>query len=372
MNRFLLILVIVLIYLLTLTFLKPQIFSYKFDPSLIDRYFCSQDIPTEPPCKRLFLSDGDIHIAAGYLYITGADPTKIHFQHPPFIKYLYGLTIILTQNPYYLEILFGILYLCLTYILALKLFRSLIIAGLATLLLSFDPLFIFLSADISLELAQACLLLAYLLAVLYKKNNFLLQGIFLGLSASSKFWGAALFFVLVLNGFSFIKKKFKPKIFLLHLLVGFIVFCLTYLKTFINKGGLFNIFFFQLKMLNYWRHHSVTNVPFSSLSLFLGGFYKSWWGNQLMVRVDTWLFLWPIMFLTSLVNVVKFLKRKVINNEFLINLIPIIYLLYLGIQAPFPRYFILILPFFYITFVKWVVNLKLIKKISIFNYLKVQ
>lgn len=371
MNRFLLILVIVLLYLLTLTFSKPQVFSYRFDPSLIERYFCSQDIPTEPPCTRLFLSDGEIHIAAGYLYITGWDPTKIHFQHPPFVKYLYGLTIILTQNPYYLEILFGILYLCLTYILTLKLFHSSIIAGLTTLLLSFDPLFIFLSADISLELAQACLLLAYLLAVLYKKDNFLLQGIFLGLLASSKFWGAALFMVLALNSFNFIKKRFKPKIFLLQLLVGFVVFSLTYLKAFINQGGLFNIFFFQLKMLNYWRHHSVTNIPFSSLSLFLAGFYKSWWGNQLVVRADTWLFLWPIMFFISFVKVIKFLRKKIINNELLINLIPILYLFYLGIQAPFPRYFILILPFFYMTFVKWVVNLKLIK-IDIFNYLKVR
>lgn len=359
MKHVFLLLTIILIYLGVLVFFQPKIFSYRFDRSLIDRYFCSQDITTEPPCKRLFLSDSDLHIAAGYLYINGTDPTDYHFQHTPFVKYLYGLTILLTKNPFHLEILFGMIYLCLAYLLAFKLFKSVVVAGFTSLLLLFDPLFLMLSGDASFEMAQACFLLAYTYVVLYKKENFLLQGVFLGLFASSKFWGAVPFFVLMLNGFNIVKKRISLKTFLLQLFVGFIVFSLTYLKSFINRGGLFNIFFFQLKLLKYWKTHSVANVPFSSISLFLGGFYKSWWGDQSIIKADVWSFLWPIIFLSPFPKILKFIKNRKIDITFLISLIPITYLLYLAIQAPFPRYFILILPFFYMTFVKLIVDLRL-------------
>jgi hypothetical protein len=350
--------VLTILYLGILAYFQPKVFSYRFNKSLIDRYFCSQDITTEPPCKRLFLSDSDLHIAAGYLYINGTDPTAYHFQHTPFIKYLYGLTIILTKNPFYLEIIFGIIYLCLAYILAYKVFKSMIVAAGTSALLLIDPLFLMLSGDASFEMGQACFLLAYTLAVLYKKDNFILQGLFLGLFASSKFWGAVPFFVMALNGFNFIKKRTNIKIFLLQLFVGFVVFSLTYLKTFINKGGFFNIFFFQLKLLKYWKDHSVANVPFSSISLFLAGFYKSWWGDQSIIKADVWSFFWPLTFLSSIFKVMKNFQKKLIDNNLLIAAIPVMYLVYLAIQAPFPRYFILILPFLYMIFIKFVFDLK--------------
>ncbi len=348
---------IIVIYLITIYFFQPHVFSYRFNTSLIKKYFCSQDITYEPPCRRLFLSDGDLHIAAGYLYIKGADPTEYHFQHTPFVKYLYGLTILLTKNPFHLEIFFCILYLLLTYVLAFKLFRSTKIAAVTSLLLIFDPLFIMLSGDASFEMGQACFLLTYLFFVLYKKDNFWLQGLFLGLFASAKFWGAVPFFVIVLNGYNLIKKKVKLKTVFQQLLIGFIVFSLTYLKAFINRNGFFNIFFFQMKLLKYWKEHSMTNIPFSSLTLFLGGFYKSWWGNYSIVRTDQWSWLWPITFFVSFIKSIKIFRKKLINTELLFSSISIIYLFYLGIQAPFPRYFILILPFFYITFVKWMFDL---------------
>ncbi len=352
---------IILTYLARLFLTNPQIFKYRFSTTLIKRYFCSQDIPKEPPCKRLFLSDGDLHIAAGYLYIKGADPTEYHFQHTPFLKYLYGLTILFTQNPYHLEMLLGIICLLLVYMFSFKLFGSYVVSSLTALLFVFDPLFTFLSADASFELGQVVFLLAYALAILYKKDNYVLQGLFLGLFASSKFWGAVPFFVIVLNGFNWFKKKFKMKIFLLHLLTGFIVFSLTYLKTFINKHGLFNIIFFQLKLLKYWGNHSVTNVPFASILLFLTGFYKSWWGKGSVVKADVWSYLWPVVFIITLGKLLGLIRERRFDNQLLIALVPITYLFYLGIQAPFPRYFILILPFFYMTSIKWFAD-----KITIF------
>jgi hypothetical protein len=101
--------------------------------------------------------------------------------------------------------------------------------------------------------------------------------------------------------------------------------------------------------------HSVTNLPFASLILFLTGFYKSWWGDHGIVRSPVWSILWPVSFIVSLINFFILLKRKKINLQLFVSLLPIVYLFYLGVQAPFPRYFILILPFFYMTLANYLV-----------------
>src|SRR3989338_10284003 len=96
----LLVFFIICFYLVNLLIRKPEIFSFKFDNALIDRYFLSQDIPREVPGKRLFLSDADVDLATGYLYAQGKDPSLFNFEHMPLIKYLYGFSVILFDNPY--------------------------------------------------------------------------------------------------------------------------------------------------------------------------------------------------------------------------------------------------------------------------------
>jgi hypothetical protein len=263
---------------------------------------------------------------------------------------------LLTSNPYILEILLGISYLLLTYLLSFKVYKSYVISGLTTFALSIDPLLRMLSGDASFELGQACFLLAYTISVLYKKNNFILQGLFLGLFASSKFWGAVPFYVVALNGYNLLKKRFILKNFILQLLTGFVVFSLTYLKTFINYHGMFNIFFFQIKLLKYWALHSITNIPFASVLLFLTGQYKSWWGTNAIVSDSTWSFIWPILFIFAGIKIYSLVKKKSIHIDVLIAIIPIAYLFYLGAQAPFVRYFILILPFLYMVFIQQAVT----------------
>src|SRR3989338_364000 len=76
----LLIIVLMGFYFAALLLFKRDIFSFKFDHRLINRYFLSQDITYEPKGKRLFLSDAEIYMASGYLYSKGADPTLYNFD----------------------------------------------------------------------------------------------------------------------------------------------------------------------------------------------------------------------------------------------------------------------------------------------------
>jgi len=339
---------LITVYLLILFIFKKDIFFYKFDKKLINRYFLSQDITHEVPGKRLFLSDGDIHIASGYLYVTGKSPIDYNFQHPPFIKYLFGLSTLFFNNPLVIQIILGGLLIFFTYFIGLKIFKLSIVSFLACLFLIIDPLFIDLSTSPLLDLGQGVFLLLYFILIFFYEDNYIFQGISLGLLFASKFWGGSLFFVGMISAYLFYKKQLNFKKYFFHLVVGFLTFSLVYLKTFIDLQGKFNIIFFEAKTLKYWLNHSVASSFGSSLILFLSGFYKSWWGKKEIIHLGVWTILWPIGLISSMIFSFKLFIKKKINYKFFIGIIPILYLFYLGVQAPFPRYFILILPFIYL------------------------
>lgn len=351
-----------LLYLISLFLMNKHVFTYRFNPEIVKRYLCSQDIPYEPACPRVFLPDGDIHIASSYLYIKGADPTTYNFQHTPFLKYMYGLSIVIFNNPLILEIILGATLITCTYWLGFLLFSSSFVSILASLFLIIDPLFQFLAGQASYELGQATFTLLYVILMIFLKDLFVLQGITLGLFAGTKYYGAAVFFTGIIFIYKVIHKKLKLKHYFLHLIIAFLTFTLLYTKSFINQGFRFNIFFFQLKLAKYWVEHSITNIPLASLVLFISGYYKSWWEPFSIIRANVWSVLWPISLILSTCQGIKLVLKKKITPLLLTSVIPILYLIYLGVQAPFPRYFILILPFSYLILSKTIIDT--LKKMS--------
>ncbi len=343
----LLILLIISFYIITLLFLKQHIFTYKFDKNLISKYFLSQDIPHEVPGKRLFLSDADVDLATGYLYATGKDPSLYNFEHPPLIKYLYGFSVLLFNNPYVVTITLGILLLILYFYFAKRLYKNSFVPSLACTLLILDPLFIDASSQTLFDMGQTTFMLLYFISVLYLKDNFLLQGIALGLFAGAKFWITPIFFVALLSFYKMYKKEFDTKKFIYHLLIAFFTYALIYIQSFILTNGRFNLIWHILKVFKFRIQHNVSSFFGASIILFITGYLKTWWGNKNFARVDMWSMLWPLsLFVALYINLRNFFSKK-INTEFLIAVISFAYLLYLGVQAPFPRYFLIILPFLY-------------------------
>lgn len=339
-------------YLLILFFQKREIFTFSFNPKLIDKYFLSQDIPHEVAGKRLFLSDADIYLATGYLYAKGEDPSQYNFEHPPLIKYLFGFSTFLFNNPYYAQILLGILLLVLSYLIFYKLTNSLKITFFSTLLLSVDPLFIHLSSQTLLDIGQTLFALLYFAAMIFFPTNYILSGIALGLFAGTKFWVTPIFFIIVLTVYKIYKGKLDVKIYILHLLAAFITYCLLYINTFLTNQGFFNIIWHIAKTFKYRLVHNTSSFFGSSYVLFITGYFKSWWGHRALLKADIWTPLWPVAFFISVVKSFCLLKKRQINEIFLVSIIPFLYLLYLGVQAPFPRYFFIILPFAYLILTK--------------------
>lgn len=330
-------------------FLKHQdIFKYKFNPSLVSEYLRSQDIEdTNNVIKdRVFLSDSDLYIASGYLYAIGNDPTKYNFQHPPLMKYLFGFSSRFLGNPFYVQIFFGLVLLLLTYFLGLKIFRSIWISSIGTLLLLIDPVFSNMTREVLLDSGQAVFALSYIILSFFYPGSYILQGVFLGLFAASKFWSTAVIIAILIFGYKILLKKEKInfKKILASFVIASLVFSATYIVSFIKAGGLFNIFLYEGRVIKFMLSHNSAGLPGGSIFLFLSGFFAPWWQGGLS-RSDVWSVFWPISFFTSLGLA---LKTKIKEIRFFFYLLPIAYIILTATQVPFTRYFIIILPYAYL------------------------
>lgn len=340
--------VIVFFYLSILFFTHKEIFTYHFDKTLIKRYFLSQDITHEVSGKRLFLSDEEIYLASGYLYAKGEDPAVYNFPVPPFVKYLYGFSMRWFGNPYIVQIFFGVIALLLIYHLGKKVYGSSLVGVLAGLLLIVDPLFIDSSSHAMLDLPEAMFLLLYITALFFPKRNYFFQGVILGLFMGTKSLSTPLFFVVLLFFYFLFKKELNIKLFVKHLIIAGIIYTLFYTRSFFLRNGMFNIAFFALKTIKYRIVHNVTSFPGASLVLFLTSYFQTWWDRREFLSVATWSLFWPIGLSASIFQAKEYIKKRRIDGKVLFAAVPILYFLYLGIQAPFPRYFLIILPFLYL------------------------
>lgn len=344
-NDFILILVLIIVYLIILFIFQKKVFTYQFNKQLLKRYFLSQDIPHEVPGRRIFLSDEEIYIATGYLYTTGKNPINYNFAYPPLTKYLFGLSIIFFNNPYWIQIFFGILLIILTYLTGIIFFKSSFVSFTACLLLIFDPLFVFLSSTALLDLSQATLGLAYFLIMIIWPEKIIIPGIILGLFAATKFWPTPIFFVLFLSIYNLIRNKFFLKKLILSLSIAFFVYNLFYLKTYIDLNWQFNPIFFLLKVFKFHFYHNKSPLIGSTIFLFITGYFKSWWGNLTMLKADQWSFFWPFSLMTSIFLFIKTRKKPMVK---FLSLFPLVYLVFISLQPPFTRYFIVILPLCYL------------------------
>lgn len=324
-----------------LLFKHPQIFRYKFNQNLVGDYLRSQDIedPKDLIHDRIFVSDNVIYQAAGYLYAKGANPTSYNFQHPPLVKYLFGASILLTGNPFYIQILFGLGLLWLTFWLSQKVKLGWL-GYLGVLGLLIDPVFGGMMNETLLDLGQTVFALAYVILTLFCPESYILQGITLGLFAASKFWSTAIIFVILIWGFRVfrdfgeVRKKIKP--FFLSLLIALAVFSLTYTKFFLDGGTVLGYLGVLGKVLKFMLTHNSAGAFGGEIALFFTGYIKPW------------TILWPVGLIVGVFRAVREFWGKTKNAKLFIYFFPLIYLLLISTQIPFTRYFIIILPFIYI------------------------
>lgn len=335
----------------------PEVYKYKFNQSLAGDYLKSQDIedPQGLIKDRVILNDSEIYQASGYLYAKGASPISYDFQHPAFVKYLYGFSTVFTGNPYWVQIIFGAILLLLTYFLSTKLIKNKWLAMIPPILILIDPLFKNVLDGAYLDMGQSVFALLFVILAVYYPEKFILQGIILGLFAASKFWSTTGIFFVIVYGYKFLKKeKINFKRIFMSLIAAFITFSLVYIKAFFDAGGAFNIFVFLGKELKFMLSHNSAEGIGGSIILFVSGYFAPWWKAGID-RAGDWNMLWPIGLAASIFLAIK---AKFREKESLFFVLPFFYLLLTSTGVPFTRYFLIILPYIYICLVKLVADIK--------------
>lgn len=348
---------IVLSFIVFIIFRSPETATYKFNNTLAKDYLRSQDIedPEGFIKDRVILNDSDIYQSAGYLYAKGNSPTAYDFQHPALVKYLYGFSIILSGNPYWVQIIFGAIFLLLTYFLSTKIIKNKWLAMIPPILILIDPLFKNVLNGAYLDMGQSVFALLFVILTVFYPGKFVLQGITLGLFSASKFWSTAGIFFVIIYAYKFItKQKINYKKVIVSLFIAFITFSLVYVKAFIDAGGAFNIFAFLGKEVKFMLTHNSASGVGGSILLFVSGYFAPWWKDGID-RAGDWNLLWPIGLMASIFLAIK-TKFKI--KEGLIYVFSLVYLLLTSTGVPFTRYFLIILPFVYISLVKIVADTK--------------
>ena len=132
-------LAVIVFQLFQIVYLKQSDLSKEYDVSYWkDRFEHSQ---WQLPLSKRIIGDDGLYAYAGYKLISGSDPAVISPEVPPVGKYIFGVSILLFNNPVYASILFGVSTLILFYFLCKKLFASRSFALFLTTVLFLDPLF---------------------------------------------------------------------------------------------------------------------------------------------------------------------------------------------------------------------------------------
>lgn len=331
-------LIIIAMFYSVFVFSNRNFFFQSFNNQIVTDFLRSQDIlDLDDKIKdRVFVSDEVIYIASGYLYAKGADTREYNFQHTPFIKYLYGFSSLFFNLPLLPNIFLGFMLLLEIYLLGKFAFKNEIVGFIASLFMLIDPVFKEVTVYALLDLGQMVFILGFILTIFFWKKHFIGQGVLLGLAFASKFYSPVVIFTGIIFAYKLLIKEFNFKKELSMLIVAFLTFCGTYIVSFINDNGLFNIFFHQAKIFKFMLDHNSADQWGSVVKMFFGGYY-----------------LWPITFFAS---IFVLLNEKIKSFKFLFALLPVVYLFILCFQLPFVRYFVLIMPFLYLCLVGLLYN----------------
>lgn len=291
-----------------------------------------------------FFSDSELYSIVGYKYLHGDLPTNLHPEVPPLGKILIGTSIFVLNNQNVISFIFALCNLILFYVLGryLRLPRKWTLLGLLILVLDVQYWDLGTSAMLDMFLLTF-LLVAFLSFYRGLKNSrwFWLSSLFLGFMASTKLYFtsiiavAILIFATVLTG-SF--KKFNQ--YLISLTAYAIGFMLPYISSFLHGLSLLDFLRFQRWLTSWWAGNS--KIPFGGiLSIIFLNQWHTWWGKKDIIPVSNWNIFWPI---TAFLSVFSLFAKK--NILLLVIVFWIFgYLIFLCITSPFPRYLLLLFPF---------------------------
>ncbi len=307
------------------------------------------------PLSEHVIADSELYLVAGWRLVTRHDFYQTNPEVPPVGKYLYGLTMMATGQPYLVTVSL--------YLVAILSFGWFVhqwlpkpAARLATGWWIWSGLLSWQVSQTMLDLPQVVFLLWHVIMIglalktTSRKQHLLAfggAGVTLGLFAATKI---GLFVPLVLladTWFALITGQWWA-VGVIGLLSGF-----TYLVSyadFLRQNTILDWLKAQKWMLNFYAASKLKPIPGMAVITSLTGWYRGWWQTQGWQFVQDWNVLWSLGVLSWLVGIKKWQWRVSARQP---ETVMAHYVLLLGglifvsmCVIPFwPRYFLLVLPF---------------------------
>ncbi len=317
-----------------------------------DRYFNSSYGKIR---AQYILSDEELYVAEGHFLVDKKiDLNNLNAGHPPFGKYLIGISTALFNNPYIFAAVFGIAFAYVFFVTARTLSISPVLAVFTTLAFMFEKLF---NEQLSTSLLDIYLLvLSFLSLLLYlkflktRKYSFIfLSQFFLGLSMATKFFptsaplAVALVLTTVLSGdFKLFKRHM---ISLLFVAIGFALGHITY---FFYHPSIIEFIKYN-RYVNSWWAGSPQVPPFQALDLIYFNNWHTWWDKKEIISTPYWWIGWPIIISLALIAPIPQLLRRKLTLPFAATYLWLILLILLFcFEAIYPRHLLLALPVAYL------------------------
>ncbi|MCR4329720.1 MAG: hypothetical protein NUV65_04220 [Candidatus Roizmanbacteria bacterium] len=300
------------------------------------------------PINIRSIGDEKLYQLAGYIAVTTGKLFTINPEAPPLAKYMYGLSIVLTNNAYVFTLPLFITATFLVYLLAFEITQNKRQSALVCLLFCTSPLAVAQIKFTMLDLPQLLALVIHMyMTIRYGKTQrfrfALLSGIFFGAFMGIKigFFGGA---ILLADSIYLYKKRV-----IFHMIPIVLVSILTYSAIFIPylmNEGIMQWLRAEKWVLAFYMSsgaHAFPGLVFFTLFL---GVTKGWNANDTWRFIEYWTILWPIMGIVFIQKVWKiFIYKSTVTHEYLYALYITALLLLSFLAVPFfPRYLLLVLP----------------------------
>jgi 4-amino-4-deoxy-L-arabinose transferase-like glycosyltransferase len=260
--------------------------------------------------KTFIMGDGDIYTYAGIRYVEGEDPTKINFEHPPLIKYAFGLSYILFGKPNWVIIPMFFLAMFSFWYLSEFAVKSFWARGLALLLFLCHSTIYMAIPQTMLDFPMTSILLlttALFINLVIKKNT--ISAIFFGISAGMLLVSKYPFPLLaVYVGFLYVS-LFINKVPIKQQIISILSLISTYMHTYASYF-IHSKSFMSFVKFEWWRWQwfqgKTDSKKFMMLQTIFLGKYPKWWdplGGY--IQVEYWNIYWPLsllLYIASWIN----------------------------------------------------------------------
>lgn len=309
------------------------------------------------------IDDDMLYQYAGHNYIHGSDPSLINPETPFFVKYLYGLGILIFKNAVFVQNIFALLLLFVVYKITHTFTKDTTISLIASSLFSLDKIFTFQSFHTLLDLPHALFVLCtfYAFTLFSQEQNqkrsskfILAASIFIGLVAATKFYITAVIIYFTLLAFT--PKSLK------NITMLTVPSLIVYLATFSVY------FFYHPNIIDFISHHIsgirlylsyIPEYPWGELlRIIYMGSWRTWWGEAQFIKVDVWSLMWPLT--TTIVLLAPIIINKTKRTQILpMYTFTTLYIFTNLFHVVFPRYILTIFPLMVILSLITLTNLTL-------------